>query len=133
LLPSPKFVPLVLTDDERGALEALARKRQTSQALAGRAKIVLACAENAGTEPVTAVAARFGVSREMARKWRSRFLEKRMDGLGECAGHYNRHRPHQSRQQRPPDHGGLADVPLDLPVQRRKVLGGVISEYYQAA
>ena len=53
--------------------------------------------------------------------------------LGEYAGHYNQHRPHQSRQQRPPDHDGRAGVPLDLPVQRRKVLGGVISEYYQAA
>jgi putative transposase len=53
--------------------------------------------------------------------------------LGEYAGHYNRHRPHQSRQQRPPDHDGRADVRLDLPVQRRKVLGGVINEYYQAA
>ena len=30
----------------------------------------------------------------------------------------------------PPDHD---TVPLDLPVQRRKVLGGVINEYYQAA
>jgi hypothetical protein len=29
--------------------------------------------------------------------------------------------------------GALADVPLDLPVQPRKVLGGVINEYYQAA
>ena len=48
-------------------------------------------------------------------------------------GHYNRHRPHQSRQQRPPDHDGRAGVPLDLPVQRRKVLGGVINEYYRAA
>ena len=47
-------------------------------------------------------------------------------------GSYNQHRPHQSRQQRPADHDGRADVPLDLPVQRRKVLGGVISEYYQA-
>jgi putative transposase len=53
--------------------------------------------------------------------------------LGEYAGHYNRHRPHQTRQQRPPNHDGQADVPLDLPVQRRKVLGGVINEYYQAA
>ena len=53
--------------------------------------------------------------------------------LGEYAGHYNGHRPHQSRQQRPPDHDGQASPPLDLPVQRRKVLGGVINEYYQAA
>jgi transposase InsO family protein len=47
--------------------------------------------------------------------------------------HYNRHRPHQSRQQRPPDQDNQASVPLDLPVQRRKVLGGVINEYYRAA
>ena len=53
--------------------------------------------------------------------------------LGEYAGHYNGHRPHQSRQQRPPDHNDQAGPPLDLPVQRRKVLGGVINEYYQAA
>jgi putative transposase len=50
--------------------------------------------------------------------------------LGQYADHYNRHRPHQSRQQRPPDQ---ADVPLDLPVQQRKVLGGLINEYYRAA
>ncbi len=53
--------------------------------------------------------------------------------LGEYAGHYNRHRPHQSRQQRPPDQDDQADAPPDLPVQRRKVLGGVINEYYRAA
>ena len=53
--------------------------------------------------------------------------------LGEYAGHYNGHCPHQSRQKRPPDRDDQARVPLDLPVQRRKVLGGVISEYYQAA
>ena len=53
--------------------------------------------------------------------------------LGEYAAHYNGHRPHQSRQQRPPDHDDQAGLPLDLPVQRRKVLGGVINEYYRAA
>ena len=42
-------------------------------------------------------------------------------------------RPHQSRQQRPPDRDDQADVPLDLPVKQRKVLGGVINEYYRAA
>jgi len=53
--------------------------------------------------------------------------------LGEYAAHYNRHRPHQSRQQRPPDQSGPVSAPLDLPVQRRRVLGGVINEYYRAA
>jgi putative transposase len=53
--------------------------------------------------------------------------------LGEYAGHYNRHRPHQSRQQRPPDQAGQVNAPPELPVQRRKVPGGVINEYYQAA
>jgi putative transposase len=53
--------------------------------------------------------------------------------LGRYAGHYNRHRPHQSRQQRPPDQDDRASAPLNLPVQRRKVLGGVINEYYRAA
>ena len=42
-------------------------------------------------------------------------------------------RPHQSRQQRPPDHNDQASAPLDLPVQRRMVLGGVINAYYRAA
>jgi transposase InsO family protein len=47
--------------------------------------------------------------------------------------HYNAHRPHQSRQQQPPDYDGQAVVSLDRPVRRRKVLGGVINEYYRAA
>ncbi len=53
--------------------------------------------------------------------------------LNESAGHCNGHRPHQSRQQRPPDHNDQASPPLDLPVQRRKVLGGLINEYHRAA
>jgi putative transposase len=53
--------------------------------------------------------------------------------LGKYAGHYNGHRPHQSRQQRPADHDTQVVLPLDAPVQRRKILGGVINEYYRAA
>jgi putative transposase len=49
------------------------------------------------------------------------------------AGHYNAQRPHQSRQQRPPDHDESIVTPLDAPVQRRKVLGGVINTCHRAA
>ena len=46
---------------------------------------------------------------------------------------YAGHRPHQSPQQRPPDHDGMAVVPLTAPVQRQKLLGGLINEYHRAA
>jgi transposase InsO family protein len=49
------------------------------------------------------------------------------------AGHYNRHRPHQSRHQRPPDQDKSVVMPFGTPVQRRKMLGGLINEYHRAA
>jgi len=39
---------------------------------------------------------------------------------------------HESRQQRPPDHDEQVVIPLDAPVHRRKILGGVI-KYHRAA
>jgi transposase len=59
-------------------LQTLARRGKTAQALAQRARIVLACAEGA---TITAVAADLKVSRDTVRKWRGRFLAARMDGL----------------------------------------------------
>jgi hypothetical protein len=47
--------------------------------------------------------------------------------------HCNGYRPHQSRQQRPGDQDGPVAVPLQAPVQRRKILGGVTNEYHLAA
>jgi transposase len=77
---SPKLEPLVLSDDERRVLEGWARRRKTAQALALRSRIVLACA---GGAPVSAVAGELGVSRTTAAKWRSRFLQGRLDGLSD--------------------------------------------------
>jgi transposase len=77
-VPSPKLVPLSLTDDERRTLTAWSRRRKTAQALAERSRIVLACAAGGSN---STVAADLGVSRDMVSKWRSRFLEKRLAGL----------------------------------------------------
>ena len=83
-MPSPKLAPLLLSGAERDALEALARKRTASQSLVLRARIVLACAEDRGVAPLTAVAARTGVSRESVRKWRVRFMADRLGGLADA-------------------------------------------------
>jgi transposase len=83
-VPSPKLVPLVLSDDERASLEALSRKRTASQSLAERARVVLTCADEGGVAPLTRVAARTGLSRESVRKCRVRFIEGGMDALADA-------------------------------------------------
>jgi transposase InsO family protein len=53
--------------------------------------------------------------------------------LDEFARHYNGHRPHQGREHRPPNHDPAAVIPLNAPIHRHHVLGGVINEYRRAA
>ena len=76
----PKLVPLLLDDVEREALERWTRRATSAQALALRARIVLACA---GPEvpAIVAVARQLGVAPDTVRKWRRRFLADRLDGL----------------------------------------------------
>ena len=70
--------PLILEDEERQILEQWARRPKTAQALALRARIILGCADG---QTNTAVASELRVSKPTVGKWRSRFLEQRLDGL----------------------------------------------------
>ena len=69
---------LMLSSEQREELEALARRRSTAQALALRARIILACAEGGHN---TQVAERLGVFRQTVGRWRTRFIESGVDGL----------------------------------------------------
>ena len=74
----PRLPDLAVTDEERVRLQRWARRRTSSQALAMRCRIVLACAQGASN---TEVAERLGVSRPTVTTWRSRFLAHRLEGL----------------------------------------------------
>jgi transposase len=69
---------LELTEQERSQLVRWERRRTSSQALALRSRIVLACAHGRSN---TEVAAAWGVSQPTVGKWRRRFCELRLDGL----------------------------------------------------
>src|SRR5215213_7298223 len=77
-MPVPTAAEIALTDDERVALEALARRRTSAQALALRARIVLAATDGLTNGEI---AEREGISRPTVTKWRNRFAVDRLDGL----------------------------------------------------
>jgi putative transposase len=53
--------------------------------------------------------------------------------LAEYSRHYNGHRPHQSREQRPPLHEPGQTVDMTARIKRTHVVQGLISEYRRAA
>jgi transposase len=69
---------LILTAEEREQLTRWARRAKSSQALALRSKIVLACADGLDNK---SVAAHVRCSANTVSKWRRRFVENRLDGL----------------------------------------------------
>lgn len=70
-----RAVELVLTDNERTELQGLAARRSTAQAMALRARTVLACAEGGQIQDV---AVKLGARQRTLGKWRRRFAEHRL-------------------------------------------------------
>jgi transposase len=72
--------PLILTDEERETLVRWSRRPKSAQALALRARIVLACAEGKSNK---AVAEELRVWPQTVTKWRGRFVRQRLEGLAD--------------------------------------------------
>src|SRR5919205_2171063 len=78
-MANPRAIPIRLSAADRSQLQGWVRRRKTGQALATRARIVLACAEPGATNG--GVAAALDVSRPTVALWRRRFVERGPDGL----------------------------------------------------
>jgi transposase len=74
-------VEIDLSGDERTTLTRWSRRHSSSQALALRCRIVLACAEGRSNN---AVAAELGCHPYTVSKWRHRFARDRLDGLADA-------------------------------------------------
>ena len=70
-MPNPKAQTVILSDQERQALEKLVKQHRTSQQTALRARIVLASAE--GT-PGVQIAKKNQVTHDTVRLWRNRWV-----------------------------------------------------------
>ena len=77
--PGRPKADLVLSPGEREQLTRWSRRAKSSQALALRARIILACAASGATNKQ--VAADLRVMEHTVAKWRRRFVDKRLDGL----------------------------------------------------
>ena len=77
-MPSSVLLPVELSAAERVQLESWTRRHTSAQALALRSRIVLLAAE--GLTNVE-IARRLAIRRNTVAKWRSRFVEHRLDGL----------------------------------------------------
>lgn len=75
----PFAVPITLSDADRATLLSWTRRPTTAQALALRARIVLAAADPSTTN--TAIAERLGVTTMTVTKWRTRFAAHGVAGL----------------------------------------------------
>jgi transposase len=78
LVKGPKPRAIELSEEERARLTELARRQKTANAVARRARIVLAAADGLGN---AAIYRSLGVGKSTVEKWRARFARHRLDGL----------------------------------------------------
>ena len=74
----PKVEPIRLSIEENNRLVEWTRRHKTSQALALRARIVLACQQERSNREV---AVQLRITPQTVGKWRGRFQSARLDGL----------------------------------------------------
>jgi transposase len=76
----PKLSELVLSTQERDTLERWSRRPKTAQALARRARIILAAADGCSN---TVIAQDLKITNATVGKWRKRFIGRRLAGLAD--------------------------------------------------
>src|SRR5579863_334274 len=74
----PRLEPIVLTMEENDRLLEWTRRHSTSQALAMRARVVLACQQDRSNREI---AQQLHITTQTVGKWRGRFVARRLEGL----------------------------------------------------
>ena len=82
----PEATPIILTDEERSALDRLVRSTKTQHRLRQRARIVLLAAGGLATREI---GRKVGCTTGTASKWRVRYAERRLAGLDETGNRGN--------------------------------------------
>jgi len=81
-MADPRAVSFTLSEADPSTLQSWTRRRSTAQGLMLRARIVLECAKPGTTN--LAVAACLGISNLTVGKWRRRFAQQGIEGLGDA-------------------------------------------------
>lgn len=76
--PKNRYEPIILSAEENNRLVEFTRRHKTAQALALRARIVLACQQDRANRDI---ARQLHVTAQTVGKWRGRFERSRLDGL----------------------------------------------------
>lgn len=85
VMEDPTTPAIVLPETQRLLLESLVRRNTCPQAVATRARVVLAATDGLG---VVAIAHRAGCSRELARRWRKRYQAAQQE-WGPCVAQWD--------------------------------------------